>query len=381
LRSVSQVFAVVLCAFTTLGYDGFVVRSSSANLDLLRAIAVLLVLGQHLLRRASVEHLLWIPTTSLGLFGVLLFFVHTCLVLMYSMERSGLNGLSLMKNFHIRRIFRIYPLSILTVLAALALGLASNVNGVAGLSRATAFPGKREIVANLLLVQNLASTQSIVNVLWSLPFELQMYLLLPFLFLWVRNRRRFALLLVLWAIGCALGTLQPRIASMHYFSLCQYLPNFLPGVIAYVLPHRPRLRALFWPLFLIALVGAYTLRPAVGTGWLLCLILGLSLPFFAEVQNPGLRWISHHIATYSYGIYLSHQFCIWVALGVLGTYSAWIRVPVLVALLISLPVLLYHAVEKPMIKLGVRLAKPNASRDKLPHGQTTLVAEPAPQGY
>lgn len=377
----TRVFAVALCVFATLGYDGFVVRSPSANLDLLRAIAVLLVLGQHLLRRASVEHVLWIPTTSLGLFGVLLFFVHTCLVLMYSMERSGLSGLSLMKNFHIRRIFRIYPLSILTVLAALALSLASNVNGVAGLSRVASFPGKREVIANLLLVQNLASTQSVVNVLWSLPFELQMYLLLPLLFLWVRNRRRFALLLALWAIGCALGTLQPRVASMHYFSLCQYLPNFLPGVIAYVLPHRPRLRALFWPLFLIALVGAYTMRPAVGTGWLLCLILGLSLPFFAEIQNHGLRWISHHIATYSYGIYLSHQFCIWVALGVLGTYSAWIRVPVLVSMLIGLPILLYHAVEKPMIGLGIRLASVQASTEKLPLNQTTIVAEPAPQGY
>src|SRR5579862_3860573 len=229
-RHYTQVFAITLCACATLGYDDVVVRSPSANLDLLRASAVLLVLGQHLLRRAAIEHVLWIPTTSLGLFGVLLFFVHTSLVLMYSMDRSELTGLSLMMNFHVRRIFRIYPLSILTVLAALALSLASNLNGVAGLSHVASFPGKREVIANLLLVQNLASTQSIVNVLWSLPFELQMYLLLPFLFLWVRNHRRFGLLLALWAIACALGTLQPRIASMHYFSLCQYLPNFLPGV-------------------------------------------------------------------------------------------------------------------------------------------------------
>lgn len=95
----------------------------SANLDLLRAIAVLLVLVQHLCKRMYVDRIGWIATSSLGHFGVLLFFVHTSLVLMYSMDRSGLTGPSLLKNFYIRRIFRIYPLSILTVLVAFLLHL------------------------------------------------------------------------------------------------------------------------------------------------------------------------------------------------------------------------------------------------------------------
>jgi len=68
-----------------------------------------------------IEYIGWAPTTSFGLFGVLIFFVHTCLVLMYSMERSGLNGSSLHKDFYIRRVFRIYPLSILAVGVAVAL--------------------------------------------------------------------------------------------------------------------------------------------------------------------------------------------------------------------------------------------------------------------
>lgn len=159
-----------------------VVEGPSANLDFLRAIAVLLVLGQHLLRRTGIFQLGWIDTSCLGRFGVLLFFVHTCLVLMYSMQRSGLTGWDLVKNFHIRRIFRIYPLSIITVLTALFLGLGSDVSSTAGLSHAP-FPGKLTVISNLLLFQNLVFAKSIVNVLWSLPFELQMYLILPFLFL------------------------------------------------------------------------------------------------------------------------------------------------------------------------------------------------------
>jgi peptidoglycan/LPS O-acetylase OafA/YrhL len=133
------------------------------------------------------EQVGWIPTSCLGLFGVLLFFVHTCLVLMYSMERSNLTGWRLFTSLHIRRILRIYPLSLLTVASALALHLTSEVNGIHGLSVAP-LGGKREIIANFLLIQNLAQVKSIVNVLWSLPYELQMYLLLPSLFLWVRRK-------------------------------------------------------------------------------------------------------------------------------------------------------------------------------------------------
>src|SRR5215475_12688960 len=84
----------------------------SANLDLLRAIAVLLVLTQHLMVRLYIDHVWWIPSNCLGWFGVLLFFVHTTLVLMESLERQqeGIFG-----PFYLRRFFRIYPLSIFAV--------------------------------------------------------------------------------------------------------------------------------------------------------------------------------------------------------------------------------------------------------------------------
>ncbi len=75
-----------------------------------------------------------------------------------------------------------------------------------------------------------------------------------------------------------------------------------------------------------------------------------------EITTPWLRTVSNRIATYSYGIYLSHQFSIWIALGVLAQRSLWLRIPVLVALLVVLPVILYHAIERPMIQSGIRLA-------------------------
>ncbi|MGB9233548.1 MAG: acyltransferase [Terriglobales bacterium] len=332
-------------------------RSLSANLDLLRAIAVVLVLAQHLARRMYVETFAGMPTSSWGLFGVLLFFVHTCLVLMYSMERSQLTGWALLKNFVTRRVFRIYPLSVIAVLTALALHLDSDINGIRGLSRGH-FPGIVTAASNLLLVQNLTDVKSIVNVLWSLPFELQMYAFLPFLFLWIRrgSRKMAWPLFALWIASVGMAFAQPHIPHFGRLSILLFIPNFLPGVIAYALPHRPRIPSALWPVFILLLVGAFAIRPALSTGWFLCLVLGCMIPRFREIQRPWLRWTSNRIATYSYGIYLSHQFAIWTAFGVLASQSRAVKVPVLVAMLVGLPILLYHAIERPMIGVGVRVA-------------------------
>jgi peptidoglycan/LPS O-acetylase OafA/YrhL len=73
---------------------------------------------------------------------------------MYSMRRSELTGWPLVANFVTRRIFRIYPLSIIAVLTALALHLDSDVNGIRGLSYGL-LPGQIGIASNLLLIQNL----------------------------------------------------------------------------------------------------------------------------------------------------------------------------------------------------------------------------------
>lgn len=330
-------------------------RGISANLDFLRAFAVLLVVTQHICRRLQINQVSWIPTSSLGYFGVLLFFVHTSLVLMYSLERSSLTGSPLIWTFYLRRIFRIYPLSIFIVLTALALHLDSDVNGVSGLSRSGELPGKLSMIAQLLLVQNLVHVKSIVNVLWSLPFELQMYLFLPFLFLWAGCKRMFWPVLGLWAASLVPALLQPRVAALSRLSILIFIPSFLPGVVAYTLPRVPRLHSFLWPLFVLSLAAVFTLRPVLHLGWVLGLVLGLLIPSFAELTTPWLCLVSNRIATYSYGIYVSHQFSIWIAFGVLQFQSLWLRTTVLIALLVGLPVLLYHAIEKPMIDVAVRI--------------------------
>ncbi len=283
---------------------------------------------------------------------------------MYSMERSQLSGRPLVGNFYVRRLFRIYPLSVLAVLTALALHLDSGVNGIPGLSRAKPVAMGR-VFSNLLLVQNLVKPGSIINVLWSLPYEVQMYVFLPFLFMWVRDRRTSVLrLCVLWVACVILAIRRGQFSSPSRAGglagrlfLLEYVPNFLPGVIAYTIAHVARIKSYLWPPFILLLIALYAIRPSTAMGWGLCLLLGLAIPSFDEIRTEWLRSVSHWIATYSYGIYLSHQCCIWFVSDPRNSFPLWSRILVLTGLLIGIPVALYHGIEKPMIKVGARLAE------------------------
>jgi peptidoglycan/LPS O-acetylase OafA/YrhL len=303
-------------------------------------MAVLMVLFDHLTRHCQAGRF-----DNVGIFGVLLFFVHTSLVLMYSMQRSRLTGAALLKDFYIRRFFRIYPLSILAVIAAVALHLHPYQRGLAIGPR----PGPLELISNLLLVQNLTQTSSVIGPLWSLPIEVQMYLVLPFLFLW--RKRSFWTLFALWIICALLGHFPQTIPSLAWFSLLLFIPNFLPGIMAFTLPVRRIFPSYLWPVFIIALALVYLWLPSRRMGAELCLLLGIAIPRFQEITFRPLQLISSRIATYSYGIYLGHSFFIWFAL---TRHNSWI---LFWLMWLIIPVILYHAFERPAIEIGRRLAE------------------------
>jgi peptidoglycan/LPS O-acetylase OafA/YrhL len=328
-------------------------RGDSTNLDFLRSLAVLMVLFDHICRHYYLDRIGGFGLADIGTFGVLLFFVHTSLVLMRSMHRSGLTGLELVKNFYIRRFFRIYPLSIIAVLAAVALHLHANGRGIVFGPR----PSALELASNLLLVQNLTYSDSIIGPLWSLPLEIQMYLVLPFLFLW--RKRSLWTLLTLWFLFAFLGHLPQLVPALAWFTLLVYVSNFLPGVIAFDLPETRRIPSYLWPPLLLLFAVIYGHNATRRLGAELCLILGLTIPLFREISSRPVRLVSKWIATYSYGIYLAHSFCIWLGL---TRFHSW---AVFVPMMIVLPVVLYHGIEHPGIKLGTTLAR-RISRPSLP---------------
>jgi peptidoglycan/LPS O-acetylase OafA/YrhL len=270
---------------------------------------------------------------------VAIFFVHTSLVLMQSLERRGDAAA-----FYLRRALRIYPLS--TVIVLLLAGAAWM--GGADLDGWT-------VLSNLLLVQNVTGHPSAIPPMWSLPYEVQMYLVMPALFAWTRARGP---LRVMQLLAVAIVALTAAQALSGGWRLLQFLPCFLPGVLAAVLPqrraHSPTL------LFGIVAVGAVAIPALVAVGapevpllWGLCLALGFAIPACREIASGALARGAHTVATYSYSIYLTHMlamlFALGLGLGLAGTLAVFLAAQCAMARVC------YRWVEKPGIDMGRRL--------------------------
>ena len=332
----------------------------------MRSVAVLAVLLDHVMetlgafRGFNPTPFAWYA----GRIGVLLFFVLTSLVLLQSLERSARAGQASSAGFFVRRAFRIYPLSLVCVAAVLLLG----VPGTAW--EAVRRPiGTLQLVSNFALTQNLTYSESILGPLWSLPYELQMYLFLPAVFWLVDRARSVRSALGLWILGVLSALVQPEIAGR--LDVAQYAPCFLAGAVAYALGRRFEARLPFsaLPLGLAALLAAYVaLAGRSGevhprwVGWALCLAVGTLLPFVTELRSRWPRAAFREIAKYSYGVYLFHMIALWIGFNRLGREPFALQCAAALSLLVLLPVAGHHLVEKPGIAAGARLARRLATR-------------------
>jgi peptidoglycan/LPS O-acetylase OafA/YrhL len=214
----------------------------SANLDFLRAVAVSCVFFAHLnnMATSSRGEISW----HFGQMGVLLFFVHTSFVLMQSLERLKCTGAGLFSSFYIRRWFRIYPLSILFVLTAYVFSVSPE--GDTLFRHQWSF---KELTANLTLTQNL--TYNMVDGLWTLPLEVQMYLVLPLLYI-VLRKRPLLWVAVLCVLAIPAGVVQPMVSGR--LNILSYVPCFLGGVVAWQVANQVEatLPGWMWPLALMA---------------------------------------------------------------------------------------------------------------------------------
>jgi peptidoglycan/LPS O-acetylase OafA/YrhL len=346
----------------------------NSNLDLLRACAVSCVVLSHLILLFQIALPGPFVLHSIGLWGVLVFFVHTSLVLNLSLDRNQRRapGVGLFWPFVIQRVFRIFPLSVFTVL--LVVGAALPVGRIEHGHFASAQLTSLDVLSNLLLVQDITRSESVVVPLWSLPYEMQMYLLLPALFVLANSTRTVVPMLLVWAIAMV-PLLRPWFFHRHGVpDFVEYIVYFIPGVVAYklMLGRRPRLPAMLWPPALIGIALLFLESPTPVRGGICCLVLGLSIPHFTQISHPVVCRISYKVARYSYGIYLTHCISMWWAFQGLTGLPNTARWVVFLVTLGLVPVLLYHAIEAPMLQLGRRVAKISGS-ETLP--QTPMPAK------
>jgi peptidoglycan/LPS O-acetylase OafA/YrhL len=216
--------------------------AESRNLDMLRALAVACVFVAHLtLSLISRPYPQWpdkwiAPLYEMGRIGVQIFFVHTSLVLLLSLQRQKPPNLFL--NFYVRRLFRIYPLSLTCIIITLLFRIPY-------LPRDAFFPPEwTAVLSDLLLIQNLTHTKEFIFPLWTLPLEVQMYAALPVIYVLLSRFGSAPFVLMMWAATFAAARVWP-----FFF----FVPYFMGGVFGYQVSREKTFRApgIFWPMALV----------------------------------------------------------------------------------------------------------------------------------
>lgn len=318
-----------------------------SNLDGIRALAVFLVVVSHLVLQITVgQEPAGYSIRAMGRVGVAIFFVHTSFVLMASLERHGPAAIP----FYVRRIFRIYPLSVVIVLLFALLQAPTVINF-----------DTEKFLSNLFLVQNITDRASLPMPLWSLPYEMQMYLVLPALYQITKARRPLMWTGMLYMCS-VLVVLQLAPASLAW-KVIRYVPCFLPGVLAFVL-HRRR-QGRISPLALFGLIvggGVVGIPMLVAAGvpelplmWTLCIGLGLALSACRQLEDGYFTQSSKLVAKYSYGIYLTHVLALGAIDGLMPG-PVFVQWTAMLMLLPGLAYICYHGIEKHGIALGARLS-------------------------
>jgi peptidoglycan/LPS O-acetylase OafA/YrhL len=326
------------------------------NLDILRSVAVLFVLFDHTIKFLGFERNAVFNINWLGRLGVTFFFVHTAFVLMLSLKRSNLGGWRLPINFYVRRLFRLFPLSCLLILFTWMTGIPQSSIHPHIIYGAKITP--IVLLSNLTLTQNFYGFVDILGQLWSLPIELDMYFLLPLLYVFARKWPR-VFTWTSWPLAVLFGLYLIHIPGFWRIGFLGYAPCFVPGVIAYVLSRRlnPTLGAWWWPVYLLAMATAFMIRPSWQFAWIVALCLGAAIPIFKDQTSNFVNIAASTIAKYSYGIYLAHTLCIWAAFSALHEFQWYMQGLTFLALICAIPWLLFVGVEQPAINLGKGIAQ------------------------
>jgi len=220
------------------------------------------------------------------------------------------------------------------------------------------WPLSVDVIRNLTLTQNFAPGHPISGPMWSLPYEIQMYVLLPGIWWFVRKYSTDGVWVLAFA-AIIIATAERVFVSPTVWITC-FFPCFMGGVLAFATyTRRAIFPALLWPLAIGLLwplaIATSKIVPPINE-WLLCLLLGFSIPLFHQLKKGLVSTAASLVARYSYAIYLSHQALLWLCFRRISAPRG-IQWAVFAIVSVLLPVLLYHVVEAPMINLGKKACR------------------------
>ena len=343
------------------------------NVQAMRAIAALLVVLGHTLALGGMELPPFLGGGLVHTFayaGVDIFFVISGFVICAAAGKhltstSNSNGLRRASAFLVRRVFRIYPLYWVLLLAAFCLAHFLNP-GLLALPR--------ELIVNLFLLTE--RSNPILSPAWSLVFEMYFYLCTAIiLFL---SRSRWLVLMVVWfGLSCVLIFSAKSLGLEGRLYADPLLLEFGFGCLIFFAISRNYVIApmLAFVTLLLGVVfflwgaqqtlhqGLLPPMPRVqsfGIGSALFLYALICLEHQARFTMPRLLIA---LGTISYSIYLVHRPLIDLGLILVARYQIQVQAyPTLfsglvIVIVIATSAVLYRYLERPMMNLGSRLAR------------------------
>jgi peptidoglycan/LPS O-acetylase OafA/YrhL len=364
------------------------------TLDGWRAVAIIAVMASHAGHSysAPLGRDSFFDRIASGTHGVNLFFaISGLLITSRLLEEWDSAGHVSLKRFYTRRAFRILPpaLLYLGVVALLgALGLLPVV--------------REEFVAAVLFFRNYLpailgpnGAGFFTSHYWSLGVEEHFYLFWPALLLLAGRKRALPVAIVVailvavwrhieaWREIMLYNAIQPN----YFVRSDTRIDSIMWGVVAALALSRPDVRAVIEKylstivmLALFALYGAivyrYGTRPTFWEATIVPVILAGTVlrprtMLGRVLENPVMRWIGR----LSYSLYLWEFFFVYYG-GVPITLGVWQTFPVNLIAAVVCAVASYYLVERPLVKLGHRLA-PAMPRDAMDGASTATVVAAA----
>ena len=179
--------------------------SRYAWLDTLRGLAATAVVIRHLgLYILTGQIFPVVRRFDLGVYGVMLFFLVSGYIIPASLERRGS-----VQAFWVGRVFRIYPLVILTVVATALIV----PRGYTVLEPATFQHPWLSTAANGMLLQDLLGMGNSLPVLWTLCYEMVFYFMVTALFMYGWHRRSAEISVGFAAAALVVGASLPALGA------------------------------------------------------------------------------------------------------------------------------------------------------------------------
>lgn len=212
------------------------------SIDIMRGLAILMVIFVHTAQHVDGDRIVGLIATY-GQMGVQMFFVASAFTLCYSIESRGF-GKGSLKNFYIRRYFRIAPLYYLgIILYFVATSLATD-----------GWESDKHpinIIANILFLHGLypSANNTVVPGGWSIGTEMLFYLIFPFLYLFYKKlQSKYKITFLVFPIIILILSLTIQFVllrftsistdffinnSFVYYSILNQLPVFCLGMSLY----------------------------------------------------------------------------------------------------------------------------------------------------